>query len=219
MATSSDSSPWFQYYSFLSSDCSCVNYIPAVAQCRTCPIDCSGTPYCPGQSLTAARAVNTQKIIQKQVRAPSSLLTMNLAALNIGSNVGYVLPWRQSSDRRRGANSMILQPHVVPSHGNSTKRSLTRLRPGAAAAGGKGEDIKHNSYARYLGRLKYKNVREERPTGLTPLWGNKTRKYGMVSFDGLRDGSGCPILCNDEAYNRQLYYGNRSGQLRLWNNY
>lgn len=36
--------------------------------------------------------------------------------------------------------------------------SLTRDRPGSQAPGGSGVDIKHNSYARYLARLKGKRT-------------------------------------------------------------
>lgn len=87
------------------------------------------------------------------VRVPASLYTGTLGAMNtFNESTGGVfgLRWNQSSDRK--------VPHVgkavVPSHGNSTKSSITRHRPGAGAPGGVGVDIKHNSFQRYLNRKK-----------------------------------------------------------------
>jgi hypothetical protein len=96
-----------------------------------------------------------QKIIQKTVRVPSSLFTMNLAGLstyqqpqtnynlvNINGSTYITSPfvnWNQMSDRK--------QPHqqlIKISSSNSTKRTTTRLRPGALSPGGIGVDIKHN---------------------------------------------------------------------------
>ena len=45
-------------------------------------------------------------------------------------------------------------PVVVPSRGCSTKRTLTRVRPGALSPGGEGVGIKHGCYERYLNKLK-----------------------------------------------------------------
>ena len=44
----------------------------------------------------------------------------------------------------------------VPTRGNSTKQTLTRLRPGALSPGGEGVEVKHGSYERYLLKLKGK---------------------------------------------------------------
>jgi hypothetical protein len=57
----------------------------------------------------------------------------------------------------------------VPSHGaNSTKTSVTRMRPGSCSAAGQGVDIKHGSYARYLARIKGRGpYRTPRPC---PRW-------------------------------------------------
>jgi len=91
-----------------------------------------------------------QQRIWNTVRVNSSLYLLNKGALS-----GYEPPkgqqvnWNQMSDR--------LYPHIqyaIPSRGNSTKRTLTRARPGACSPGGIGCDVKHDSYDRYLNRLK-----------------------------------------------------------------
>jgi len=95
------------------------------------------------------------------VRVPSSLYMMEKSAFNVYSDSRVKATtqkpagtWNQSSDR----NEKHIGTAVVPSHGNSTKRSLTRHRPGASGPGGAGVDIKHNSYARYLNRIKGKEI-------------------------------------------------------------
>ena len=42
----------------------------------------------------------------------------------------------------------------VPTRGNSTRSTITGNKPGAMTPGGYGVDVKHGSYARYLGKLK-----------------------------------------------------------------
>jgi hypothetical protein len=76
---------------------------------------------------------------------------------------------------------------------SSTKHTITRLRPGALSPGGSGVDIKHNSYQRYLNRLKGKGpVRRgviPPDFGLPyipfnpayPIYGGKTIKTSIVS--------------------------------------
>jgi hypothetical protein len=85
----------------------------------------------------------------------------------------------------------------VPSHGaNSTKTSVTRMRPGSCSAAGQGVDIKHGSYARYLARLKgrgpYRTQTHPQPQPVAPIEGNKTKKYG-IAFSHRNDGCLCPL--------------------------
>lgn len=98
------------------------------------------------------------KQIQNTVRVSSSEYLMNKSSLNVANGSRDVdpnsNPWNQSSDSYYESISTA----VVPSHGNSTKSSITRLRPGSMKPGGKGVDVKHNSYARYLARLKGRKV-------------------------------------------------------------
>jgi hypothetical protein len=123
-------------------------------------------------------AISTQKKIWKQVRAQSSTYSMNLSALNIASErLPHSTNWNQSSD------SFIASQQTAyhPSHGNSSKTTLTSIRPGASAPSGKGVDIKHNSYARYLGRKKASNIKTQPTTTILPLHGNKTQSFGLIN--------------------------------------
>ena len=119
---------------------------------------------------------------------------MNLASLSVYqapstdqkySNVNL----NQMSDRALPANLNISKITVVPSHGNSTRSSITRDRPGSMRPGGKGVDIKHGSYARYLARLKGKGpLRTQTVTKTPALYGAKIKAYGIVGSSN-RTGS------------------------------
>lgn len=111
-----------------------------------------------------------QKIIQNTVGVASSLYTMNLEGLagyekplstsQIVEQAGapyYVPPkvyWNQMSDRARPAVQVTKVASGSTYHTSSTKHTITRNRPGAMSPGGIGVDIKHNSYQRYLNKLK-----------------------------------------------------------------
>jgi hypothetical protein len=157
----------------------------------------------------------TQKIIQKTVRVPASLYMSDLAALNVYQKPLRVFAnvnWNQMSDRK--------EPHIQPNlvvggsfyHGSSTRRTITRNRPGAGCPGGKGVDIKHNSYYRYLDRLKGRGPARRgvvpphfgRPLVFNPafpIYGGKTMKTNIVT------GCDCPIDTPlvDAAQDEQLY--------------
>ena len=96
----------------------------------------------------------TNKIIQNTVRMKSSLYTVNLATTHVynDDNDVSILNWNQGSDR----NIAHVQTTVVPTRGNSVKQAITKIRPGSISPGGVGLDIKFNSYARRLERLKGK---------------------------------------------------------------
>ena len=103
-----------------------------------------------------------------QMNKASGLSTQNIIFNYHQPKPGYerndleLLQWNQSSDRAFPSRFNKMMKVNVPSHGNSTKTSLTRHRPGAGAGGKQnGVDLKHNSYHRYL--LKKK--------GLKPLRG------------------------------------------------
>ena len=118
------------------------------------------------------------------------------------------------SDRALPANLNISKITVVPSHGNSTRSSITRDRPGSMRPGGKGVDIKHGSYARYLARLKGKGpLRTQQVTTIgtniknasnqqqaqaiaiaNNVYGNKTRSFGIVK-SGPTSGPGKAGAC------------------------
>ena len=121
------------------------------------------------------------KRIENTVRVPSSEYTMNKSALNVytppQSQFAYV-NWNQMSDRAVPG----VTKSVVPSHGNSTRTSLTRMRPGSTSAPGKGVDMKHGSYDRYLARLKGKSVIQTSPNPNSAQVGNnaKSIKWGIA---------------------------------------
>ena len=165
-----------------------------------------------------------QKIIQNTVRVPSSLYTMNLAGLSAyqkplntpqfveQNGSGYIAPakvnWNQMSDRPKPANQLTKVASGTSYHTSSTRHTITRLRPGAMSPGGVGVDIKHNSYDRYLNRLKGKTVLRRGivpPTfgvdlpfnNAFPVYGGKTVKMAIIN--------GCD--CSDTGDQDQLIYG------------
>jgi hypothetical protein len=110
-------------------------------------------------------------------KASANVTTPSNLPLTSFSNVN----WNQSSDR----NQPSVQSAVVPSRANSTKYSITRERPGACSPGGKGVDVKHNSYDRYLNRRKSNLVRNQCITTTdTPLYGNKKQTFGLLTQSG-----------------------------------
>lgn len=179
-------------------------------------------------SNTPANQYQRQKIIQNTVRVPSSLYSMNLAALNVyqkpnsvysvidvgGSNyiVSPGVNWNQMSDRKEPH----LQPFATSSGstygGSSTKRSLTRLRPGAMSPGGSGVDIKHNSYDRYLNRIKGRGPVRRGVVPITfgapvipfnlaaPVYGGKTVKTSIVTGCNCPDGSNNDSIIYNDPY-------------------
>jgi hypothetical protein len=106
--------------------------------------------------INAALRYQKLKIIQNTVRIPASLYTSDLSALSV-----YQYPvingvnWNQMSDR-------AVRHYQPPTggggggifRGSSTRHTQTGVRPGSCSPGGLGVDIKHNSYYRYLARLK-----------------------------------------------------------------
>ena len=98
--------------------------------------------------------ITTNKRIYKTFMVPSSEYTMVRKSYVVSKDT------LTSKDINQDNKSDRFKPHktpntaVVPSHGNSTKRSITRLRPGSMIPGGEGVDVKHNSYERYLAKKK-----------------------------------------------------------------
>jgi surface protein len=87
------------------------------------------------------------KLIQNTVRVDASSYSMNRGALNVYEtqpNNANAVGWNQMSDRT--------QPHEQSSR--MSMKSSVSVRPGNMSPGGIGCDIKHNSYDRYLARLK-----------------------------------------------------------------
>jgi hypothetical protein len=180
---------WFPY--FTAPD--------PVIGCRTCGKFASGTNAPVYDNTKTAipyvADIPTQKRIQHTVRVDSSEYIMNKGALHV-----YTKPvatyqnvnWNQTSDR---AVPGVVNRNV-PSHGSSTRSSITRMRPGSMSApstatpGSKGVDMKHGSYDRYLAKLKGKKPLRTQTQVLTanviPQYGNKTRMFGIAYSDSCQ---------------------------------
>jgi len=169
-----------------------------------------GCRFCTNYSSTSPEVLyHTLKVIQNQVRVPSSEYMMNIGALSVYQRpefryqdipaVGgsyYLVPpgvnWNQMSDRKEPHIQKVVTSSGSTYGGNSLRRSLVRLRPGAMSPGGMGVDIKHNSYDRYLNRLKGKGPlrRGVIPPNFGgyipfnrafPIYGGKTVKTNIVN--------------------------------------
>lgn len=194
------------------TNCSCnggINY--GISQCRSCgcQFTCDASGNCTQSTCSGPNLIDiTQKRIWNTVRVPASEYMMNLSSLTVyqsPSSTYANVNWNQASDRALPGNTSVSNVAVVPSRGNSTKKSITRLRPGSLKPGGFGVDIKHGSYDRYLARLKGKKpLKTQNPTTLTSdidntngqtiaiqnnVIGNKTRYFGIVG-SSKKVGSG-----------------------------
>ena len=147
-----------------------------------------------------------QKIIQNTVRVYSSLYTMNLAGLSgyqkplnvpqLVEQAGthYIVPaktyWNQMSDRARPSNQVT---KVASGSTSSTRHTITRNRPGAMSPGGIGVDIKHNSYNRYLNKIKGKAPLRRGVINssnlLSPIYGGKIVKTSIINRCACTDVS------------------------------
>ena len=166
-------------------------------------------------SNTPANQYQRQKIIQNTVRVNASLYTMNLGSLS-----AYVKPpskpyggvcWNQMSDRPFPSVQKTYVPTGKNSSLNTRKSSVTSSRPGCQSPGGVGCDIKHNSYDRYLNRLKGKGPLRRGPIppefGATqiqfnranPIYGAKLMKTNIVN------DCNCPIVPNPANTEIQIY--------------
>ncbi len=174
-------------------------------------------------SNNPASQYQRQKLIQNTVRVNSSLYTMNLAGLSgyqrplkhpqfIEQNgTSYIAPanvyWNQMSDRAKPANQTTKTASGSTYHTSSTRHTITRNRPGAMSPGGIGVDIKHNSYERYLNKIKGKGPlrRGVIPPGYGspilfnrafPVYGGKTCKTSIIN--------GCDCI-DDSKQDNSIY--------------
>ena len=145
------------------------------------------------------------KLIQNTVRVYGSLYTANIGPLSSYSkpisdpqNGFYGVCWNQMSDRPIPSKQPLTIPTGYNTSMNRKHTSVTSSKPGSQTPGGIGCDIKHNSYDRYLNRLKGKGPL--RRGIITPAFGNpipfnvafpvfggKTTKTNIVN------GCKCPI--------------------------
>jgi hypothetical protein len=170
-----------------------------------------------------------QKIIQNTVRIYASLYTMNLAGLSSyqkplnepqfveQAGTQYIVPaktyWNQMSDRARPANQVTKVASGSTYHSSSTRHTITRNKPGAMSPGGIGVDIKHNSYNRYLNKIKGKaplrrgvihNVAPILFNRAYPIYGGKIVKTSIIN--------NCDCVDNHEQ--DKLIYGSSESALQ-----
>lgn len=175
--------------------------------------------------FTPADQYQKQKVIQNTVRVYGSLYTANIAPLNAYKKpinepeAGlYGVCWNQMSDRPVPS----VQKATVPtgfnvSTMNRRHTSVTSSRPGCQTPGGVGCDIKHNSYDRYLNRLKGKGPMRRGivpPSfgapipfnNALPIYGGKTVKTNIVT------GCDCPIESDKNTNQDVKIYNNPNWQ-------
>jgi len=178
-------------------------------------------------SNTPADQYQKLKLIQNTVRVYGSLYTSNLGPLAAYKkpiskpNSGfYGVCWNQMSDRPVAS----VQKATIPTGSNSSLNrkhtSVTSSRPGCQTPGGIGCDIKHNSYDRYLNRLKGKGPLRRGVIPPTfgspipfnpafPIYGGKTVKTNIVS------GCNCPIDGETKNISQDIQIYNN----KLWQEY
>ena len=165
-----------------SCDCDGGKFFHSIHQCQGCGNDNCTEP------LGSTNA--NQRRIWKSARVDSSLYTMNLASLSVVGGIKnnpskntWKVNWNQSSDRAVPG----IETAYVP-------RNRTGHRPGGSGAAGheaKGVDVKHNSYARYLARLKAGNIRTIKGNPAPqPVTGNKQFVFGIVTSNSC--AGNCP---------------------------
>lgn len=144
---------------------------------------------------TPADQYQKLKLIQNTVRVYGSLYTANLGPLTAYTKptaATYGVCWNQMSDRPVPSVQRATIPTGYNTSMNRRHTSVTSSKPGSQTPGGAGCDIKHNSYDRYLNRLKGKGPLRRGiipPTfGLPipfnpafPVYGGKTVKTNIVS--------------------------------------
>jgi hypothetical protein len=178
-------------------------------------------------SNTPANQYQILKLIQNTVRVPSSIYTSNLGPLNAykqPTTATYGVCWNQMSDRPVPSVQRATVPTGTNNSLNSRHHSVTSSKPGSQTPGGAGCDIKHNSYDRYLNRLKGKGPLRRGQIPATfgvpipfnpafPVYGGKTTKTNIVN------GCNCPIESKAKnqtqdirIYNDPLYYPYTSSQ-------
>jgi hypothetical protein len=163
---------------------------------------------------TPADQYQKQKLIQNTVRIYSSLYTMNLGSLAsyvVKPKNVYNVGWNQQSDRAYPSVQPTLVKTGFYNSLNGRHHSYTSSRPGTQTPGGIGCDIKHNSYDRFLNKLKGKTVLRRGvipPTvGLPylpfnpafPVYGGKQFKTSIVS------GCNCPPNQNVKNSDIKIY--------------
>ena len=168
------------------------------------------------------------KLIQNTVRVQGSLYTANLGPLTAYKKptaATYGVCCNQMSDRPVPSVQRASVPTGYNTSMNRRHTSVTSSKPGSQTPGGVGCDIKHNSYDRYLNRLKGKGPLRRGKIPATfgapipfnpafPVYGGKTVKTNIVS------GCDCPIGTPAQNFQQDIYaYSDLNYQPDPSNNY
>ena len=181
-------------------------------------------------SNTPANQYQRLKLIQNTVRVAGSLYTSNLGPLNAykkpisDPDIGFHgVCWNQMSDRPVPSVQRATIPTGFANSMNNRHNSVTSSRPGCQTPGGAGCDIKHNSYDRYLNRLKGKGPLRRgvvppnfgRPIPFNPafpVYGGKTVKTNIVTnCDCPIENQNMDLKQDINIYNNPLYQEEPSG--------
>ena len=205
---------------------------PYYYRCRDCDTNLNGN--------TPADQYQKLKLIQNTVRVQGSLYTANLGPLtaytkpiNDRSKGLYGVCWNQMSDRPVPSVQRVTIPTGYNTSMNRRHTSVTSSKPGSQTPGGKGCDIKHNSYDRYLNRLKGKGPLKRGfippafgvPVPFNPafpIYGGKTVKTNIVSGCDCNCPPGTNIqYCSDKSqdiriYKNPLYYPDPSNNYYVY---
>jgi hypothetical protein len=173
---------------------------------------------------TPADQYQKLKLIQNTVRVNGSLYTSNLGPLTAykqpisNPSAGlYGVCWNQMSDRPVPSVQRVSVPTGSNNSLNRRHTSVTSSKPGSQTPGGVGCDIKHNSYDRYLNRLKGKGPLRRGVIPPTfgapipfnpafPVYGGKIVKTNIVSSCDCPIGTPQQNLSQDiRIYNDPLY--------------
>jgi hypothetical protein len=114
------------------------------------------------------------------------------------------------SDRARPAVQVTKVASGSTYHTSSTKHTITRNRPGAMSPGGIGVDIKHNSYQRYLNKLKGKAPLRRGvipPTYGAPIPFNRAYPIygGKVVNTAIVNGCDCPDVTDNLVDDKRIF--------------
>jgi hypothetical protein len=178
-------------------------------RCRSCDTNLTGS--------SPADQYQRLKLIQNTVRINGSLYTSNLGPLTAYKKPIskpdedlYGVCWNQMSDRPVPSVQRATIPTGYATSMNRRHTSVTSSRPGCQTPGGIGCDIKHNSYDRYLNRLKGKGPLRRgiippnfgKPIPFNPafpIYGGKTVKTNIVNK------CDCPIETSNDKQDLLIY--------------
>ena len=150
-------------------DCSgSVKIDNSVIGCRKCSGNC-------GSQCQNLINESIQRLIQKQARVSSSQYVNVLGSINIGNDF---LMKPNNLVFTNGQNmSDRIKPHIQTRY---VSRKRTSHKPGCMGPVGTGVDIKHGSYARYLGKLKTPDLVVSK-SKTPPIYGNKTKNLSLIN--------------------------------------